>query len=119
MDKIFTPNTKGGDSFLYSQIPPSVHKKLIDAELKKKQLENESEERGWLGKLWGTIEHSSNNIAGLFIVLLLLIGTGYTCCLLFEDSANHSKILEFWGMLSPMLTLALGYLFGRGQNAQS
>jgi len=58
-----------------------------------------------------------DNIAGLFIVLLLLIGSAYTFWMVLIDSCeNHTKILEFWGMLSPMLTLALGYLFGRGQS---
>lgn len=119
MDKIIAPITESGESKLNPQLSPAVNKHLIDATVEKHKLDTQDkkEERGLLGRLWGSIEHSSNNIAGLFIVLLLIIGSVYTFWMVCIDSCeNHTKILEFWGMLSPMLTLALGYLFGRGQS---
>ncbi len=120
-DKLLNPNSDSGSTNLNQNLPSSVNKKMIDASIEQRRIEEEGKkgERGILGRFWGSIEHSSNNIAGLFIVLLLIIGSGYTICMLKSDSCdNHSKVLEFWGMLSPMLTLALGYLFGRGQSNQ-
>lgn len=116
-DKLITPTIDNGDSKMAAISPDSVNK-VIDAEVEKKKIEKaaEKEERGILGKLWGSIEHSSNNIAGLFIIMLLLVGLLYTIWLLsFDSCGNHEKIIDFWEMLTPMLTLALGYLFGRGQ----
>ena len=119
MDNVLTtPISESGESALNPQLTPAVNKRLIDATVEKHKLDTQDkkEERGLLGRLWGSIEHSSNNIAGLFIVLLLFIGFAYTFWMLYIDACDtHSKILDFWGMLSPMLTLALGYLFGRGQ----
>ena len=120
-DKVFAPNPNGGDSKLNPKLGEVVNKKIIDADLEETRIKEESrkEERGFLGKVWGSIEHSSNNIAGLFIILLLIIGAAYTCCMFHDSPENHTKILEFWGMISPLLTLALGYLFGRGQNVNN
>lgn len=120
-DTVFTPNPSVGDSKLNPQLGQAVNKKVIDAKLEEARIKEQGkkEERGFLGRVWGSIEHSSNNIAGLFIILLLIIGAAYTCCMFHDNPENHSKILEFWGMLSPMLTLALGYLFGRGQSGQT
>lgn len=117
-DKVFAPDTNGGNSKLNPQLGAEVNKKVIDAGLEEVRIieQGKKEERGLLGRLWGSIEHSSNNIAGLFILLLLFIGAAYTCCMFHDNLGNHTQILEFWGMLSPMLTLALGYLFGRGQS---
>lgn len=116
-DKLIMPTIDNGDSKMIPLSPDSVNK-VIDSEVEKKKIEKaaEKEERGFLGKLWGSIDHSSNNIAGLFIVLLFFVGLLYTIWMLCVDSCeSHKRILEFWGMLTPMLTLALGYIFGRGQ----
>ncbi len=117
-DKLFTPTVDNGESKIKLQSIDSISK-FIDADVEKQRIEKEAkkEERGWLGKLWGSIEHSSNNIAGLFILLLFLIGLLYTIWMLCINTCeNHKKILEFWAMLSPLMTLALGYIFGRGQS---
>lgn len=120
MDNLLTaPISESGESKLNPQLSPAVNKHLIDATVEKHKLDTQDkkEERGLLGKLWGSIEHSSNNIAGLFIVLLLIIGSVYTFWMICIDACDtHTKILDFWGILTPMLTLALGYLFGRGQS---
>lgn len=116
-DKLVSPTIDNGESKMYPLSKDSLNK-VIDADIEKQKIkkEAEKEERGYLGKLWGSIEHSSNNIAGLFIILLFLVGLLYTIWQLCLDSCeNHGKILDFWGMLTPMMTLALGYIFGRGQ----
>ena len=117
-DKLFSPTIDNGESKINPQSPDSIIK-FIDADVEKQKIkkEAEKEERGLLGRLWGSIEHSSNNIAGLFIILLFLVGLLYTIWMLCVDSYdNHNKILEFWAMLTPLMTLALGYIFGRGQS---
>ena len=117
-DKLFSPTIDNGESKINPQSPDSIIK-FIDADVEKQKIkkEAEKEERGLLGRLWGSIEHSSNNIAGLFIILLFLVGLLYTIWMLCVDSCdNHKKILEFWAMLTPLMTLALGYIFGRGQS---
>ncbi len=119
MDNVLTtPQIDSEESKLNPRFPTDINIDLINATLEKQKLDNQGkkEERGLLGNLWGSIEHSSNNIAGLFIVLLLFVGLVYTIWMLVVDIYDsHSKILDFWKMLSPLLTLALGYVFGRGQ----
>ena len=70
-DKLFSPTIENGESKIDPQSPDSINK-FIDADIEKRRIEKaaEKEERGLLGRLWGSIEHSSNNIAGLFIFLL-------------------------------------------------
>lgn len=117
-DKLISPTIDNGESKINPQSPDSISK-FIDADVEKCKIEKEAEkeERGLLGRLWGSIDHSSNNIAGLFIILLFLVGILYTIWMLFLDSCdNHKKILEFWAMLTPLMTLALGYIFGRSKS---
>ena len=117
-DKLVNPTIDNGVSKVNIQSPDSISK-IIDADVEKKKIETEAkkEDRGLLGKMWGSIDHSSNNIAGLFIILLLCIGLLYTIWMLCVNSCeSHKKVLEFWEMLTPMMTLALGYIFGRGKS---
>ena len=119
-DRIIIPPLEDGESNINPKKSSSLNRKLIEASIEEKRILEEGKkiERGFLGRIWGSIEHSSNNIAGLFIVLLLIIGFVYTICLLCSNVCDgHNKILEFWNMLSPLLTLALGYLFGKGRNS--
>lgn len=116
--KLVPPTIDNGESKI-NPLPPESIGKIIDADVEKQKIkkEAEKEERGLLGKLWGSIEHSSNNIAGLFIILLFIIGLLYTIWMLCINSCNnHKLVIEFWGMLTPLMTLALGYIFGRGQS---
>lgn len=70
-------------------------------------------ERGWLGNLWGTSTSIPNNIAAFLILILAIGGLGYTCY-----AAGKSKeslglpIADFWAIVTPLITLAIGYLFG-------
>ena len=120
-NNIIKPNLDAGESAINHQLSTSLNKDIINAAIKEKEIENEGrkDERGFLGRFWGSIEHSPNNIAGLFIILVFIVGMTYTIWMLVlvcESGDEHQKILEFWGMLSPMLTLALGYLFGKSHS---
>ena len=81
--KLVPPTIDNGESKI-NPLPPESIGKIIDADVEKQKIkkEAEKEERGLLGKLWGSIEHSSNNIAGLFIILLFIIGLLYTIWML-------------------------------------
>lgn len=84
-----------------------------DKDLANKMLDNDREkfknsiEIGWLGKIWGSPKTSPNNIAGFTIVLLLLLGIVWTIS---SKDFDSTKIL--WSIITPIITLALGYLFG-------
>jgi hypothetical protein len=66
-------------------------------------------EVGWLGKFFGTSTNAPTNIAGLVIALLTLtiIGIG----LVFVPSTIPPR--DFLNVVVPIVTLALGYLFGK------
>lgn len=70
--------------------------------LKVKKMDLDS---GWLGKFFGGPTHSPMNIAGLLIVLLVFTGIIMS---LFIKSSD-----EYWTNIIPVVTLALGYLFGK------
>ena len=116
-DEIKVPDINvGGENQLNRTFPASLGKKIIDADLEKERLDQETKksERGWLGKLFGAGTHSPNNIAGLLIIILLLIAIGYTIFMLcYCPLDTHSQVIDFWGINTPLITLALGYLFGK------
>lgn len=100
-----------GESKLNKDFPASVNKKLIEADVENRRLNNEDKagERGY----FGVAENSSNNIAGVLICSLLIIGTLYTAHMIIRDySGTHNQVLDFWEVIVPMITLAIGYLFG-------
>jgi len=74
-------------------------------ELQSKAMDLES---GWLGRCFGSARNAPLNIAGLTVTLL--IGTGVA--LLFIESKAMAAA-EYWKLMLPILTLILGYLFGR------
>jgi hypothetical protein len=90
-----------------------------DKELAKQVIENQNEldriktERGWLGGIWGVPTNIPNNIAAFSIVLLLITGIGYT--FLNYDKKPETlnlSIKDLWSIITPFMTLAIGYLFG-------
>ncbi|MAZ65551.1 MAG: hypothetical protein CMF25_00380 [Kangiellaceae bacterium] len=66
-------------------------------------------ESGLLGKLFGNKANAPSNIAGLIVVLLVLSGLVIT----FVEAKIDPK--EYWAIISSIITLILGYLFGKGQ----
>lgn len=65
---------------------------------------------GWLGKIFGTGDTSSNNIAGICIIICLLFG-GIMC--IYYANSNSIDPYEIWTYLTPIITGSLGYIFGR------
>ena len=61
-------------------------------------------EYGWIARIVGT-KNSSNNIA--FVITVLLLLAGFAVLLGYPQDR-----IEFWKSILPSLTLTLGYLFG-------
>lgn len=90
-----------------------------DKELAVKVLDNASSldklraERGWLGGIWGASSHVPNNMAAFTIVILVITGIAYT--IIKKDMTTDDKALsvkDLWTLITPLITLAIGYLFG-------
>lgn len=73
-----------------------------DVEIQHKKLE-----AGLFGKLFGTGYNAASNIAGLVIVGILIT---MFCVLIFQDPKEFDSTMK---IISPILTLTLGYLFGK------
>jgi hypothetical protein len=105
---------KGVDFKNLPQDPKTSHKiidKAFEASIHEREL-------GSLGKLFGSGDTVKMNIAGLTIIMLLMTGIIYTLSILCIDTGNNNKaigILDFWGIITPIITLALGFIFGKSQ----
>lgn len=71
-------------------------------------------EMGWIGRAFGSVQDKPGNIAGASIVvslviLLLLFWISY-----FYPNANDVPVGELMALFGSIITLALGYLFGKG-----
>ena len=82
----------------YNTTPDSSHI------LKSKEMDLES---GWLGRCFGSNKNAPMNIAGSSIFLLICSGIA----VLFFSSAIPAS--EYWKLIVPLLTLVMGYIFGK------
>jgi hypothetical protein len=74
--------------------------------LKSKKMDLES---GHLGKIFGASSNAPTNIAGLLIFLFVFTGI----IILFIPCNTSAS--DYWKWITPLITLALGYLFGKNQ----
>lgn len=90
--------------------PEQSGSKIVDANLAKYAIEEKRMylEAGILGKVFGTSSNAPRNVAGLFVFILTLTWV-WLALHLEQDRAE-----AFLKMVTPLLTLALGYMFGRG-----
>ena len=117
-NKLIEPKEIAGSSYLDSSIDTDVSKQILRNDLQKAKLDNEDKKssRGWIGRFWGGGEHASKNIAGLCICFLMAIGAIVTFLVLRCNNEDGIKnIIDFWSIVTPIITLALGYLFGHSQ----
>ncbi len=92
---------------------PEISQQYIEKTFEEGKLDREL---GSLGKFFGSGKSIHVNIAGLVIVVLLIIGFLYTACSLMMDLKGNEfavGILEFWGFITPLITLSLGFIFGK------
>lgn len=78
---------------------------IADHALKKHKM---SLDAGWLGKLFGAAQNAPSNIAGLALLILLVAG-------IIVPLINGVIYAEFWKIIAPIITMILGYLFGKFQ----
>lgn len=64
-------------------------------------------EAGTLGRFFGTGTAAPTSIAGLTVIVMTTAGIA----LMFFDTKMPAQ--EYWKVAAPIITLALGYLFGR------
>ncbi len=94
---------------------PKTSQKLIEKTFETNQLDKEL---GSLGKFFGKGDSVKLNIAGLLIIVLVIAGILYTCFILLCNTSSNPKaigILDFWGIVTPLITLSLGFVFGKSQ----
>lgn len=67
---------------------------------------------GFIGKLFGSKENSSKNITAI-ICLTMLVGVSAISLCVYFFSEDVAFVKSMWQSISPIITLALGYLFGK------
>jgi len=70
-------------------------------------LEGKKIDLGFLGKFFGSHDNAPANIAGLVLVILIITGV----IILFWGTSVSVGV--FWDKIVPIVTLTLGYLFGK------
>lgn len=85
-------------------------------QLSLKQLENENLSRklGKIGGLFGDKDSSSKNIAFSICFLLLIIGISITFIAYYPKTNSDVELIHrTWEFIIPVITLSLGYIFGK------
>lgn len=67
---------------------------------------------GFVGKTFGNTEHASKNITAA-ICILLTLGVSIISCIVYFSTQDLIFIEKMWEGLFPIITLSLGYLFGK------
>jgi hypothetical protein len=83
------------------EFDPSSHPKYY---LEARKMDYE-ENPGWVGRCIGSSKNAANNIAFVVVVLVLIAGG--------VSFAFPSERVEIWKTLVPIVTPALGYVFGK------
>jgi hypothetical protein len=65
---------------------------------------------GWLTRVFGSPSYAANNVA--FTVLVLLFAAGFAFGI-----AYPNERLDFWKLILPIITLTIGYVFGKNSTA--
>lgn len=76
------------------------------------ELSLKNKELGWIGKLFGSSDNSSKNIAAI-ICLILLFAVILMSCGIYCLERDKDFVSTLWQMVMPVITLSLGYIFGK------
>ena len=69
-------------------------------------------EKGWFGHIFGARSEKSGNVAGLIVIGgIALIGLAYFAAP--KAAVGSMAVKDFVSAITSLITLALGYLFGR------
>ena len=67
---------------------------------------------GFVGQFFGSAEHASKNITAT-ICLVLVLGFTIISCFIYFLEKDVAFVKSMWHCISPIITLSLGYLFGK------
>ena len=93
-------------------------KEQHEHECRLEQLRSEHEtkikdkELGIIGRMFGGVGNSSKNITAL-ICIILLFGATVVSLVIYWGKDDITFIKSIWGAIIPVITLSLGYLFGK------
>lgn len=119
---IITGNVSFGRDF--SSSPKQLeHQKAMaqenhDYQLKMQKSQHDHEismrnmDLGKVGWLFGASDNSSKNIAAV-ICFILLLAVIVMSCLVYWADKDKSFIANLWQLVLPVITLSLGYIFGK------
>lgn len=71
---------------------------------------------GWLGVCFGGNENTALNISGALLVLLIIFGVCFSVILIVGNYDSKCSLIDMWSVITPIITLALGYIFGNKHN---
>jgi hypothetical protein len=94
------------------QLPsePRLAAKVVESQVRQ---EERALEIGWVGKMFGSHQEKPGNIAGAAICVSLLFLGGLVGLAYFVPNTNNVPIGELMTLFGGIITLALGYLFGK------
>ena len=69
-------------------------------------------ELGKIGYIFGASDNSSRNIAAV-ICFVLLLDIIVMSCLVYWTDKDKSFVATLWQLVLPVITLSLGYIFGK------
>ena len=68
-------------------------------------------EAGMMGKLFGTGANAPVFIAGFVLIIFSLFGLSITALMIYPGNKGDA-LKDLWVFIGPVITLALGYIFG-------
>ena len=123
-----SPNNEyvGPEHLLKQSKLEQTHEKNILSETNKHQLDIidknnlheikiKEKDLGWFGFIFGGKELISLNISGVLIIFLLFTGLIISINI-YKEKSDLDNIVKIWGIITPLITLTLGYLFGNKNN---
>ena len=76
------------------------------------ELKTLSANLGFIGRTFGNAENATKNIT-VVICLCLILGVSVISCIVYFCKEDIPFVAKMWGGLFPIITLSLGYLFGK------
>ena len=107
------------DQIKTGPISASANEKLGNGKIRKNPFQSD----GFINKLTGSGENAKNGISTLVVISLFLTGIILTILICIEYWGKQCQeptpmldsIKGVWGIITPLLTLILGYVFGKGK----
>ncbi len=89
---------------------PQIAEKVVDAE---NRHTGRRIEMGWIGRFFGSVGEKPGNIAGVVILISTVVLAGVFWVTYFHPNTNNVPVGEIFTLFGGIITLALGFLFGR------